>query len=156
MYPRTTTGKKTMYRPPITLLVISVGDNIIFDPSGEEIAVADVVMAISVTTAAAGGLKLLALRTIDPPSRLTQVGILNPVNRVTSSTSDHLTTAAAAAREEVMIGSEDYGRPAAAGGVWRPRRGGVKRSVVTRMVKMVLGKGGVGEEVFEGLEGVQV
>lgn len=41
-------------------------------------------------------------------------------------------------------------------GVWRPRRGGVKRSVVSRIVEMVLKKGGVGEEVMEGLEGVEV
>ena len=41
-------------------------------------------------------------------------------------------------------------------GVWRPRRGGVKRSVISRMVKMVLEKGGVGEEVMEGLEGVEI
>jgi exosome complex component RRP42 len=40
--------------------------------------------------------------------------------------------------------------------VWRPRRGGVKRSVIARMVKTVLEKGGVGEEVLEGLEGVEV
>jgi exosome complex component RRP42 len=40
--------------------------------------------------------------------------------------------------------------------VWRPRRGGIKRSVIARMVKTVLGKGGVGEEVLEGLEGVEV
>lgn len=41
-------------------------------------------------------------------------------------------------------------------GVWRPRRGGVKRSVIARMIKTVLSKGGVGEEVLEGLEGVEV
>lgn len=41
-------------------------------------------------------------------------------------------------------------------GVWRPRRGGIKRGVIARIVKMVLKKGGVGEEVLEGLEGVEV
>lgn len=41
-------------------------------------------------------------------------------------------------------------------GVWRPRRGGVKRRVIASIVKMVLKKGGVGEEVLEGLEGVEV
>ncbi len=35
-------------RPPTTLLVITVGDNIIFDPSKEELAVADVALAGSV------------------------------------------------------------------------------------------------------------
>lgn len=37
-------------------------------------------------------------------------------------------------------------------GVWRSRRGGMKRGVVARMVKMVVEEGGVGEELFKGLE----
>ncbi|RYC53608.1 hypothetical protein CHU98_g12601, partial [Xylaria longipes] len=35
-------------RPPITLLVMAVGENVIFDPSKEELAVADCALAISV------------------------------------------------------------------------------------------------------------
>jgi exosome complex component RRP42 len=125
----------------VTLLVISVGDNIIFDPNREEIAVADSVLAISITRShEAETLKLLSIRTIDPPSRLTQPGIPNSENLsmlgVTQSDEG-------ASQEEVS-------------GVWRPRRGGIKRSVVARMVKTVLAKGGVGEEVLEGLEGVEV
>ena len=54
-------------RPPITLLVMAVASNIIFDPSREELAVAECVLAVTVGT-------VLAVRTIDPPSRLTPPG----------------------------------------------------------------------------------
>ncbi|KAJ5613158.1 hypothetical protein N7510_006352 [Penicillium lagena] len=155
LYPRGTTNSTSklgssvpQVRPPITLLVISVGENTIFDPSREEIAVADAVLAISV--ARDGGdknLKLLSIRTIDPPSRLTQPGVPNSENvnalGATAPTEDVAVLNPATGEEEVP-------------GVWRPRRGGVKRSVIAQMVKTVLKKGGVGEEVLEGLEGVQV
>lgn len=123
--------------------MISVGENVIFDPNREEIAVADAVLAISVTRSSdSETLKLLSIRSIDPPSRLTQPGIPNSenVNMV----------GATAAPGEGSGGQEEVE------GVWRPRRGGVKRNVIARMVKTVLGKGGVGEEVLEGLEGVEV
>ncbi|RAH66538.1 exosome non-catalytic core subunit RRP42 [Aspergillus aculeatinus CBS 121060] len=141
-------------RPPVTLLVIAVGDNVIFDPNREEIAVADTVLAISVTRdgGAEGGLKLLSIRTIDPPSRLTQPGVPNSENVATLGA-----TAGAAGSEEQsaavlnpVTGEEEVP------GVWRPRRGGVKRRTVAKMVKLVLEKGGVGEEVLEGLESVEV
>ena len=142
-------------RPPITLLVISAGDNIIFDPSREEIAVADTVLAVSVTrdststnTSDEARLKLLSIRTVDPPSRLTQPGVANAENVATLGST-------AGAEEASLLdpsttGEED--RP----GVWRPRRGGVKRATIGKIVKMVIRKGGVGEEVLEGLEGVEV
>ncbi|KAL9603162.1 MAG: hypothetical protein Q9219_001365 [cf. Caloplaca sp. 3 TL-2023] len=119
-------------RPPFTLLVISVGDNIFFDPSREELAVADGICAVTVGTTHASSssgknrddeplLRLLALRTIDPPARL---------------------AAAASAAE----GDDDPG-------LWKPARGGMKRAVIAKMVKLVLEQGGVGEEVMKGLEG---
>ncbi|KAL8954520.1 MAG: hypothetical protein Q9193_007208, partial [Seirophora villosa] len=119
-------------RPPFTLLVISVGDNIFFDPSREELAVADAVCAVTVGTLQGirstgkskdgeSSLRLLSLRTIDPPARL----------------------AAAASATET---EDDQG-------VWKAARGGMKRAVVGRMVKTVLEPGGVGEEVMTGLEG---
>ncbi|OQD81143.1 hypothetical protein PENANT_c029G01839 [Penicillium antarcticum] len=155
LYPRITT-KPTKHtptaqshpvRPPVTLLVISVGENIIFDPNREEIAVADAVLAISVTrTGDSDVLKLLSIRTIDPPSRLTNPGIPNSenVNMLGATASGE------SALLNPATGEDEVSR------VWRPRRGGVKRSVIARMVKAVLGKGGVGEEVLEGLEGVEV
>lgn len=119
-------------RPPFTLLVVSVGDNIFFDPSREELAVADAVCAITVGTLqepqsrgesreGQPRLRLLSLRTIDPPARLA--------------------AAASAAESE-----EDHG-------LWKPARGGMKRSIIGKMVKMVLEPGGVGEEVMKGLDG---
>ncbi|KAF7592997.1 hypothetical protein BBP40_012156 [Aspergillus hancockii] len=152
LYPRSTLkaslSSPQPVRPPVTLLVISVGENVIFDPNREEIAVADTVLAISVTRdGSSDGLQLLSIRTIEPPSRLTQPGVPNSENVATLG----FTTAA----EEAIILNPSTGEEEVLG-VWRPRRGGVKRSTVARMVKLVLEKGGVGEEVLEGLEGVQV
>ena len=93
------------------------------------------------------GLKLLSIRTIDPPSRLTQPGVpdFENVNMLGA-----VTTVNGAAALNPTTGEEELA------GVWRPRRGGVKRSVIAGMIKTVLKKGGVGEEVLEGLEGVEV
>lgn len=153
LYPRATSKTEAslpsqQVRPPVTLLVISVGENVIFDPNREEIAVADTVLAISVTRDSdSDSLKLLSIRTIDPPSRLTQPGIPNSENVTTLGST--------AAAEEAVIMNPSTGEEEVSG-VWRPRRGGVKRSTVSRIVKLVLQKGGVGDEVLEGLEGVQV
>ncbi|KAL4893202.1 ribosomal protein S5 domain 2-type protein [Aspergillus ambiguus] len=155
LYPRTRThtpavAASAAVRPPVTLLVIAVGDNVIFDPSREEIAVADAILAISVSRDATdtdGPLRVLSVRTIDPPSRLTQPAVPNAENVATLGST-------AAAEEAVVINpsTDEEDVP----GVWRPRRGGVKRATVAKMVKLVLRKGGVGEEVLEGLEGVEV
>ncbi|PGH03877.1 hypothetical protein AJ79_07235 [Helicocarpus griseus UAMH5409] len=155
------------FRPPVTLLVISVGDNIIFDPSREEIAVAEAVLAVSVgrdSTSTSNNnddneesstLKILSIRTIDPPSRMTNPGIPNSENAATIGFAAGGESETGAASGIMRAGAAvDTGEDVA--GVWRPRRGGVKRSVVSRIVRMVLKKGGVGEEVMEGLEGVEV
>src|SRR5688500_4566053 len=78
-------GSGSSSRPPITLLVIAVGDNILFAPTAEELSVAESVLAISVSECARskdsmdhdGGrdLRLLAIRMVDPPSRLTPPGV---------------------------------------------------------------------------------
>ncbi|KAJ5084059.1 hypothetical protein NUU61_008638 [Penicillium alfredii] len=159
LYPRSAPGSTApvttsqQVRPPVTLLVISVADNVIFDPTREEIAVADAVLAISVARDGGhDGLKLLSIRTIDPPSRLTQPGVPNSenVNMLANATSVDDSAAGGATAVNLATGDEEVS------GVWRPRRGGAKRSVLARMVKTVLRKGGVGEEVLEGLEGVEV
>lgn len=149
LYPRSRSGRgASLVRPPVTLLVISAGENIIFDPNREEIAVADAVLAISITRDSDGdGLKLLSIRTVDPPSRLTQPGVPNSDNVATLGST--------AAAEEAEIVNPSTGEEEVSG-VWRPRRGGIKRSTIAQMVKTVLKKGGVGEEVLEGLEGVEV
>lgn len=68
LYPRSDPKSGPLHKPPVTLLVMSVGENIIFDPSREEIAVAEAVLAVSVAADSASAsdqpLKMIALRTI--------------------------------------------------------------------------------------------
>lgn len=127
---------------------MAVGQNIIFDPTKEEVAVADSILAISVgddlpsspPTTIQGhskrkdrNVRILAIRTIDPPARLTPPGV-----------PDALNTAAGGG----ALKNEE--------GVWVPPRGGMKRNLVRRMVEMVVREGGVAAEVLDGLEGVDV
>jgi exosome complex component RRP42 len=156
-------------RPPITLLVMAVGDNIIFDPSKEELAVADCALAVSVgeadipindAEAAAAmdidvdaevktedrALRLLSVRTIDPPSRLTAPGVPNAVN-------------AAAWGQGAPVAKETGLRAAETGnveGVWKAPRGGTKITLIGTMVQKILEKGGVADEILEGLDGVEL
>jgi exosome complex component RRP42 len=153
LYPR----HSTTSRPPVTILVVAVGENVLFDPSKEELAVADAVLAVSVADRApagaeeggdvdmqgAGGegrkrdIRLLSARTIDPPARLTPPGVPNYLNTATGGD----------AAAKVETGGEE--------GVWSARRGGTGREMVKRMVGRVLSSGVV-EEVLDGLEGVEV
>ncbi len=147
LYPRSTAISTIEAKPPATLLVMSVGDNIIFDPSKEELAVADAMLAISVAGQANSSnnqpLKMFALRTIDPPSRLTGGGVPNTLNTNAGGT-------AISAAEALALREKDQGQT-----VWRPPRGGIKRGVVAKMIKMVVEKGGVGQEVLDGLAAVE-
>src|SRR5436190_9599246 len=135
-----------LFRPPVTLLVVSVGENIIFDPSREEISVADAVLAVSIGRSdpltgegsIGGNLKLLSIRTIDPPSRMTNPGIPNSENAATIGISLGEQSAQTTPIADTSIRGEEIQ------GVWKPRRGGVKRGLISRIVKMVLQKGGVG------------
>lgn len=160
--------KKRKFKPPVTLLVISVGENIFFDPSSEELAVADAVLAISIgqvffsdlspisakDRGSLGGgegegegereeLRLLTIRTIDPPSRQFAS---TPITTTTAATADATTavavTEAGARGVEGGKGEE---------GVWKKRMGGMKRGLVSKIIKMIL-EGGVGVDVFRGLE----
>jgi exosome complex component RRP42 len=143
-------------RPPVTLLVMAVKDNIIFDPSKEELAVAEVVLAVSIGEKLSGGkeamnvggktrdLKLLAVRTIDPPSRLTHPGIPNALNTATGGTA--ATNEQATSQRETM--EEE--------GVWQPPRGGAKRKLIAAMIQKVLEQGGVAEEVLDALDAVEL
>ncbi|KAL1622762.1 putative 3 exoribonuclease family protein [Diplodia seriata] len=154
LYPRhaTANASKPMNRPPITLLVVAVGPNIIFDPSKEELAVAEAVMALSVgeQIAAANGkneaptLRLHAIRTIDPPSRLTPPGVPNALNSATGGVAPTSSAEAVALREGLQTP-----------GVWTPPRGGVRRGLVARVIKLATQQGGVAEEVLEALEAVE-
>jgi exosome complex component RRP42 len=155
LYPRN--GEASHTRPPVTLLVMAVKDNIIFDPSKEELAVAEVVLAVSIGERSQGGkgsmdvdsektrdLRLLAVRTIDPPSRLTAPGIPNTLNTATGGTApttEQSTSQRETAQEE---------------GVWQPPRGGAKRKLIATMIQKVLEHGGLAEEVLDGLDGVEL
>ncbi|KAI1652096.1 ribosomal protein S5 domain 2-type protein [Daldinia loculata] len=167
IYPRQssdTTSATVGSRPPVTLLVMAVGDNIIFDPSKEELAVADSALAVSVgernvssdeasETMDVDGelqtgrhLRLLSVRTIDPPSRLTAPGVPNAVN--------------AAAWGQGAPAAKDPGARAAetddVEGVWKAPRGGTKVAVLGAMVQKVLEKGGIADEVLDGLDAVDL
>jgi exosome complex component RRP42 len=156
-------------RPPITLLVIAVGGNIIFDPAKEELAVAEVALAVSVaeaTTAKATAtgkgkgtvreeramevdspgreIRLLSVRTIDPPSRLTPPGVPN------FQTAAALGSTPAKQTAPKPMDSQNLE------GVWRPPLGGAKFAVLAAMIQKVLEKGGVADEVLDGLEDVEL
>ncbi|EAA27248.1 hypothetical protein GE21DRAFT_3206 [Neurospora crassa] len=161
-------------RPPVTLLVMAVGNNIIFDPSKEELAVADVALAVSVgessssTTSTTSSkptamdidteetkghnLRLLSVRTIDPPSRLTPPGIPNASNSAYGAN-------AGAKDAEKKKQQQEQARTAeseAVEGVWKAPRGGAKTLVMATMVQKVLEKGGVADEVLDALDGVDL
>ncbi|EME87442.1 uncharacterized protein MYCFIDRAFT_124324, partial [Pseudocercospora fijiensis CIRAD86] len=138
LFPRN--EKENAIKPPITLLIMTVDNNILFDPSQEELAVADSVVAISAAQDFEGGdddLRILALRMIDPPSRLTGAGVAGNSN-------------ATSAAETLVARERDLDRK-----VWQPPRGGVSRRLMMRMIKAVVEKDGVGREVLDGLQGVE-
>jgi exosome complex component RRP42 len=122
LYGRT---KPLRSRPPVTLLVVVVGENIIFDPSREELAVADALVAVSVADVPGNGFQVLATRMIDTPARDTMKGV-------------------------AMFG--EVGEGVEVPGVWKPRVGGIKRSVLKKAVNTVL-TGGVAKDVMDGLDG---
>lgn len=135
---------------------MAVGPNILFDPSKEELAVADAVVAISAARGKDGELKMVALRTIDPPSRLTAAGVPSappaPASGGANSRSSSTQTASGTMSdvEASALREKDAGQT-----VWRPPRGGVSRTLLSRMIKAVVEKGGVGQEVLDGLDAVE-
>ena len=158
LYPRTSGGGGGGgNRPPVTLLVMAVGRNIIFDPAKEELAVADVALAVSVMGEVLqdddedmkGGrhrrLRLLSVRTIDPPSRLTPPGVPNASNAAYGAGA----VAAAQKQPEARAAEAE-----AVEGVWKAPRGGAKPAVMAALVQKVLEKGGVADEVLDALDAV--
>ncbi|PNY29249.1 Exosome complex component RRP42 [Tolypocladium capitatum] len=155
LYPRE--GVSTGSRPPITLLVVAVGNNIIFDPAKEELAVAESALAVSVSEVrtlkrqgamdvdSGRELRLLSMRTVDPPSRLTPPGEPNSTNMATAG-------APAASRQTQQ--QKPDGQPEE--GVWKAPLGGTKFGVLDRTIQAVLEQGGVAHEVLDGLEGVEL
>ncbi|KAG8160560.1 hypothetical protein KVR01_010096 [Diaporthe batatas] len=147
-------------RPPVTLLVMAVGDNIIFDPAKEELAVADSALAISVADAATPSgademdvdgpskrsLRLLSIRTIDPPSRLTPPGVPRANDAATEGTDR-----TAKQRPEQQVQETEP-----VDGVWKAPRGGAKWAVLSAMVAKSLEQGGAATEVLDGLKAVEL
>lgn len=139
--------QKSIDKPPVIVLAMAVGPNIIFDPCKEELAVADAILAIACTTTntASTGARLVSVRTIDPPSHLTPPGVPNSMNSATGGTAP-ASTAEALTQREVLADS----------GVWTPPRGGMKRAMISQVVKMVVQSGGVAEEVINALQAIEV
>lgn len=158
---------------------MAVGNNIIFDPSKEELAVADVALAVSVgehtggspissskptttemdidtaegsETKAHHNLRLLSVRTIDPPSRLTPPGIPNASNSAYGANAGAKDTEKKKQQQEQARTAESE----AVEGVWKAPRGGAKTLVMAALVQKVLEKGGVADEVLDALDGVDL
>ena len=156
LYRRKKESRDLVQKPPVTLLIMTVDDNIICDPSKDELAVADNVVAISVAPQrdATEGLKIIAVRLVDPPSRLTPLGLPQAV----SSTATQATAQGGQQAADVQGptgATRDLQVERERGAVWNPPRGGIKRQMLMRILKMVTEKGGVGEEVLNGLEAVE-
>lgn len=134
-------------KPPVIVLAMAVGDNIIFDPYKEELAVADAVLAIACTgpKSSTTGARLVSIRTIDPPSHLTPPGVPNSMNSATGGTVP-TSSADALTQRELLANS----------GVWTPPRGGMKRGLISRVTKMIVEEGGIGEEVVNALQSIEV
>ncbi|KAF2632099.1 hypothetical protein BU25DRAFT_383716 [Macroventuria anomochaeta] len=148
LYPRSSSKPLTARdMPPVIILAIAVGPNIIFDPAKEELAVADAVLAVACTTSggSGAGAKIVSIRTIDPPSHLTPPAVPNSMNSATGGTAPDSSAQALTMREML-----------ATSGVWTPPRGGMKRGLVSQVTKMVVEKGGVAEEVIGALAGIEV
>lgn len=158
LYPQK--GGVALSRPPVTLLVMAVGNNIIFDPAKEELAVADVALAISVADAAASksgtdamdvdgsakrNLRLLSIRTIDPPSRLTPPGVPRAADATTGGANGE------AKQADPRIAETDPVE-----GVWKAPRGGAKVAIIGAMIQKALEIGGVADEVLDGLKAVDL
>ncbi|KAJ4367614.1 Exosome complex component rrp42 [Neocucurbitaria cava] len=150
LYPKNNTkvAKATQTgRPPVIILAMAVGPNIIFDPCKEELAVADAVLAIACTnsTSSPTGARIVSIRTIDPPSHLTPPGVPNSMNSATGGTVP-TSSADALTQRELLAES----------GVWTPPRGGMKRGLISQVTKMVVEHGGVAEEVISALAAIEV
>lgn len=122
---------------------MTVGDNIFYDPSREELAVADATLAVSVTRQEnENTLKIVSIRSVDPPSRLTAAGVPRDLNSAGGG-SISVSNAEALARREIDQSMK----------VWRPPRGGLKRALLTNILSMVV-KDGVALDVLDSLSKV--
>ncbi|KNG51326.1 3 exoribonuclease family protein [Stemphylium lycopersici] len=150
LYPKQTATNKAapqLGKPPVIILAMAVGSNIIFDPAKEELAVADAVLAVACTnsTTSSTAARIVSIRTIDPPSHLTPPGVPNSMNSATGGTAP--TSSADALTQRELL---------ATSGVWTPPRGGMKRGMISQVTKMIVESGGVAEEVIGALAAIEV
>lgn len=140
-------SQKQIDKPPVIVLAMAVGPNIIFDPCKEELSVADAILAIACTSVkgSSSGARLVSIRTIDPPSHLTAPGVPNSMNSATGGTVPASSAEALTQRE--MLSTS---------GVWTPPRGGMKRGLIAQVTKMVVENGGIGEEVLTALQAIEI
>jgi len=91
-------------------------------------------------------LRLLAIRAIDPPSRLTTAGVPDAENSATGGSTPQVGVGGVGATGVVGLKEGKAGGQAGAGvnGMWYPPRGGMKRALIGRVVEMYLKKGGGG------------
>lgn len=145
LYPKDSPAQ--LDKPPVIILAMAVGENIIFDPCQEELAVADAVLAVACTSApsSSNAARVVSIRTIDPPSHLAPPGVPNAMNSATGGVAP-ASSADALTQRELLANS----------GVWTPPRGGMKRSLISEVVKMVVEKGGIAEEVIGALQSIEV
>lgn len=146
LYPKSD-SKTSADKPPVIVLAMAVGSNIIFDPCMEELAVADAVLAVACANSPSSSprARIVSIRTIDPPSHLTPPGVPNSMNSATGGTVP-ATSAEALTQRELLANS----------GVWTPPRGGMKRALISQVVKMVVEEGGVAEEVIGALQTIEL
>jgi exosome complex component RRP42 len=162
-------------RPAVTLLVAAVGDNILLDPSREELAVADTALAVSVVEAPAseaaskdndtgdvdmdkpapeeeqGRVLLCAMRTISAPARRTAPGVPMGTTASMLAGGDGFAPTSAPPPPPPVV--DDAVRIE---GLWRAPVGGTSVEMIERMLDAVLRPGGGGEEVLDGLKAVDV
>jgi exosome complex component RRP42 len=122
-----------------------VGNNILFDPSKEELAVAESIIAVSIGFPNMANGKndcgrILSVRSIDSPARLTPPGIPNSVNTTTASQQFTM--------QDVITARESFSDQ----GVWNPPRGGLPRSLVKRIMASIFGPGGIIQDIITGLD----
>lgn len=133
LYPRGRPGRDRSLAegvPPVTLLVIIVGENIIFDPNGTELAVADGVLAMSIakkTSRDTNEVRIVAVRMLQTSARNTFKGV-----------------------PRAEGGNEWDDVP----GVWKSKIGGIKRSVLSKATRLILTN--VGKEVIGSLEAFMI
>ena len=140
-------GDGGMHRP-------SPAETIVFDPTRDEVAVADGLLAVSVAPRAADPtrrLRLVAMRTLDAPARLSAAGIPDAVNPAAGGVTEATAAAVAADADRVRAAKQTAEKAVAAGAVWTPLRGGIAPDTVARVLDDATRPAGVGHDVLQGL-----